>query len=196
MVVHLMGIHLMAVYLMAVYLTGVHLINLVQRSDQQSVNDSPARRSGVSLAGLLNAIDGVDSPEGRVQIISTNHPERLDKALTRPGRIDLSFHFRLATKDQMEEIFIRMYDNDEEKPDSSVDEFTKDRDLVELATKFIDELPENTFSPADVQGDVLTKKYPQDASRTASRAWARLLLGGYSQEHTVPGRLFPGAHHS
>jgi hypothetical protein len=25
---------------------------------------------------------------------------------------------------------------------------------------------------------------------------SRLLLRGYSQEHTVPGRLFPGAHHS
>ena len=70
----------------------------------------------------------------------------------------------------MKEMFIRMYDNDEEKSDSSVDEFTKDRDLVELATKFIDELPENTFSPADVQGYVTTSAR-ESFFITSRRSW-------------------------
>lgn len=43
----------------------------------------------ITLAGLLNAIDGVFSRDGRLLVMTTNYPEKLDKALTRPGRVDL-----------------------------------------------------------------------------------------------------------
>jgi hypothetical protein len=42
----------------------------------------------LTLAGLLNAIDGVIDCPGRVMIFTSNHPEKLDEALIRPGRID------------------------------------------------------------------------------------------------------------
>lgn len=45
--------------------------------------------SNISLAGLLNAIDGVFSRDGRLLVMTTNYPDKLDKALTRPGRVDL-----------------------------------------------------------------------------------------------------------
>ena len=41
------------------------------------------------LHKLLNAIDGFCTPHGLKVIITTNHPERLDPALLRPGRTDL-----------------------------------------------------------------------------------------------------------
>lgn len=42
----------------------------------------------LNLSGLLNVLDGVvDTPE-RILIMTTNHPEHLDPALIRPGRID------------------------------------------------------------------------------------------------------------
>ncbi len=44
---------------------------------------------GVSFSGLLNAIDGVGAQEGRALALTTNHLERLDPALIRPGRIDV-----------------------------------------------------------------------------------------------------------
>lgn len=44
---------------------------------------------GVSFSGLLNAIDGVAAQEGRALIMTTNHRDRLDPALIRPGRADL-----------------------------------------------------------------------------------------------------------
>ena len=44
-----------------------------------------AAASGVTLSGLLNALDGVSSRNGRVLFLTTNHPERLDPALLRPG---------------------------------------------------------------------------------------------------------------
>lgn len=69
-------------------------------------------RSQISLSGLLNAIDGVASHEGRVLIMTTNCPNKLDKALIRPGRVDLQVGFTLATKDQIRDIFVRMYSTD------------------------------------------------------------------------------------
>lgn len=43
----------------------------------------------LSFSGLLNSIDGVAAQEGRALVMTTNHPERLDPALVRPGRVDL-----------------------------------------------------------------------------------------------------------
>ncbi|KAL2898703.1 hypothetical protein RDABS01_006846, partial [Bienertia sinuspersici] len=48
----------------------------------------------LSLSGLLNFIDGLWSScgEERIIILTTNHKERLDPALLRPGRMDLHIH--------------------------------------------------------------------------------------------------------
>ncbi|RYP90153.1 hypothetical protein DL770_003689 [Monosporascus sp. CRB-9-2] len=69
-------------------------------------------KKGISLSGLLNAIDGVASHEGRVLIMTTNVPESLDEALIRPGRVDLQVEFAHATRQQAEELFVRMYEAD------------------------------------------------------------------------------------
>lgn len=42
----------------------------------------------LNLSGLLNVLDGVVETPGRMLIMTTNHPEMLDPALIRPGRID------------------------------------------------------------------------------------------------------------
>ena len=46
-------------------------------------------RDRLDLSGILNVLDGgVDTPD-RILIMTTNHPERLDPALVRPGRVDV-----------------------------------------------------------------------------------------------------------
>lgn len=64
----------------------------------------------ISLSGLLNAIDGVASHEGRALIMTTNKPEALDEALIRPGRVDVQVAFKNATSQQASELFFRMYE--------------------------------------------------------------------------------------
>lgn len=44
--------------------------------------------------------------------MTTNHPEKLDSALIRPGRVDLQVAFGNATKSQIQELFERMYTSD------------------------------------------------------------------------------------
>ncbi|KAK3325291.1 BCS1 N terminal-domain-containing protein [Apodospora peruviana] len=73
-------------------------------------------KKGISLSGLLNAIDGVASHEGRVLIMTTNKPESLDEALIRPGRVDLQVGFSNATQEQAKELFERMYEADSKPP--------------------------------------------------------------------------------
>ena len=67
---------------------------------------------GISLSGLLNAIDGVASHEGRVLLMTTNFPDKLDEALIRPGRVDMKVQFTNATRSQITELFTRMYSSD------------------------------------------------------------------------------------
>jgi chaperone BCS1 len=46
--------------------------------------------SDVTFSGLLNVLDGVASSEERLVFMTTNHVERLDPALVRPGRVDVT----------------------------------------------------------------------------------------------------------
>ena len=53
----------------------------------------------LTLSGLLNFIDGLWSSCGdeRIIIFTTNHKERLDPALLRPGRMDMHIHMSYCT---------------------------------------------------------------------------------------------------
>ena len=59
----------------------------------------------VSFSCILNFLDGVYSKGDLITIITTNHIERLDKALIRPMRIDNIINFTYCSKFQYSEIF-------------------------------------------------------------------------------------------
>ena len=71
-------------------------------------------KGGVTFSGLLNALDGVASQEGRITVMTTNHLERLDPALVRPGRVDMRVELSNATKGQAGELFERFFPGDSE----------------------------------------------------------------------------------
>ncbi|KAF5463099.1 hypothetical protein F2P56_019042 [Juglans regia] len=75
-------------------------IELQDRS-AESTGTSPIepRRKQVTLSGLLNFIDGLWSSCGdeRIIIFTTNHKEKLDPALLRPGRMDVHIHMSYCT---------------------------------------------------------------------------------------------------
>lgn len=64
---------------------------------------------GVTLAGLLNVLDGLMAHEGHLVIMTTNHFPALDAALVRPGRCDLVEHVPLATRDQVAAMFMHEF---------------------------------------------------------------------------------------
>jgi mitochondrial chaperone BCS1 len=67
------------------------------------------KRSKVTFSGLLNAIDGVAAGEGRILFATTNHIQRLDPALIRPGRIDRKLYVGHATSEQAARLYRRFF---------------------------------------------------------------------------------------
>jgi len=61
-------------------------------------NDSS--KNHVTMQGLLNCMDGFNNPEGAILILTTNHPDKLDEAILRSGRIDLKIELTSLDKYQ------------------------------------------------------------------------------------------------
>lgn len=59
----------------------------------QTSNKSSQPNQSIDLAMLLNVLDGVLECPGRIMVMTSNHPELLDPALLRPGRIDCIVNF-------------------------------------------------------------------------------------------------------
>jgi mitochondrial chaperone BCS1 len=111
---------------------GINLADLTRALKSVNSKSEEDKKKGISLSGLLNAIDGVASHEGRVLIMTTNKPEKLDDALIRPGRVDLKVAFGNATQPQIKELFERMYIDD---PPRSVETKGALNSPLALATK-------------------------------------------------------------
>jgi hypothetical protein len=87
----------------------------------------------LNLGFFLNLIDGVLETPGRILILSTNHPEKLDRALVRPGRIDIKVHLEKCSKDMIRDILHHYYENDVEIEESILDGlYSKDITPAEL----------------------------------------------------------------
>ena len=59
----------------------------------------------------MNALDGVASGEERIIFLTTNHMDRLDPALIRPGRVDLASLVDDAVPEQARTLFTNFYGN-------------------------------------------------------------------------------------
>ena len=67
----------------------------IESNNEENINSSETKEETfipwkmVDLSDILNSIDGIYSVHGRILIMTTNHIEKLDDALIRPGRIDI-----------------------------------------------------------------------------------------------------------
>lgn len=78
-------------------------------SNRRQTDSDGYTGANVTFSGLLNALDGVDSAEERILFFTTNHPEKLDEAFIRPGRVDLSIRLGEATRWQVGLLWDRFY---------------------------------------------------------------------------------------
>ncbi len=101
---------------------------------------------GLSFSGFLNALDGVVSSEGRIIFMTTNHIERLDPALMRPGRVDVREFIGDASPFQIRQMFLRFYETE-----------------TSLADRFVVALEGAAVSTAQLQGHFLF--YKEDAQK-------------------------------
>lgn len=78
-------------------------------TNRRNPDDDGYAGATVTFSGLLNALDGVASAEERIIFLTTNHVERMDEALTRPGRVDMTVRIGPATEWQIEQLWERFY---------------------------------------------------------------------------------------
>ncbi|RYC58601.1 hypothetical protein CHU98_g7607 [Xylaria longipes] len=168
-----------------VLLEDIDAVGFRHKDDEDDDGDDRRRllgraRQKCSFSGLLNVLDGIASQEGRVVIMTSNFPDKLDEALVRPGRIDVKVYMGHMTRQGAEQIFLRMMktgrldmapdglsENDDlehgkkkkrtviAEDGQQVDEHQTDEELQVLAQKFSKQVPEATFTPAQLQGYLL-----------------------------------------
>jgi hypothetical protein len=63
----------------------------------------------VTLDDILNLWDGIRETPGRILIISSNHYDKLDPALTRPGRIDITHELSNASHNTISELYFHLF---------------------------------------------------------------------------------------
>ncbi|KAM5270999.1 mitochondrial chaperone BCS1 isoform 1-T4 [Hipposideros larvatus] len=119
--------------------------------------ENPVKYQGLgrlTFSGLLNALDGVASTEARIVFMTTNHVDRLDPALIRPGRIDLKEYVGYCSHWQLTQMFQRFYPG---QAPSSAEAFAER--VLQATTQ---------ISPAQVQGYfMLYKNDPAGAIHNA-----------------------------
>ena len=79
------------------------------RKNKEEISGENESRGGVTLGGFLNVLDGVFAADGLVVFMTTNHPEKLDSALIRPGRIDERIRIDYASPEQAAILFRKFY---------------------------------------------------------------------------------------
>ena len=66
-----------------VILEDIDIVSAVKNRDKDDED------KGVTMTGMLNVLDGFQSPPGVITIMTTNRLDVLDDAIIRPGRVDL-----------------------------------------------------------------------------------------------------------
>lgn len=84
-------------------ITKQHSINY---SDKSSSSDEPTEKEfSLTLSNVLETLDGLHNMDGRMCIFTTNHPERIDPAILRPGRIDHIIEFKKMKKENINALY-------------------------------------------------------------------------------------------
>ena len=76
----------------------------------------------VTLSFILNLLDGILETPGRILIMTSNYPDKLDTALIRPGRIDINLKVGYCDNSMIYEMYNNFYKiKDEDKKTFKLD---------------------------------------------------------------------------
>jgi len=149
-----------------------------------SGDESTKSKKGVTMSGLLNTLDGVASQEGRVLVMTTNHIEKLDEALIRPGRVDKKVEFQYADCAMTSQLFdfVFQQDTEDDRPDGT--------GLRDLRAMFVAKVPELEFSSAEILSHLLQYRQSPTAAVEHVGEWIATMqcekIGAYSQHGGIP----------
>ena len=97
----------------------------------------------ITLDDILNLWDGIRETPGRILVISSNHYNKLDPALIRPGRIDITHELTNASHNTISEIYFHLFNKN-------------------IQSKELKKIKENLYSPAQLINMYVDNKNEND----------------------------------
>ncbi|KAJ5159050.1 ATPase AAA-type core [Penicillium coprophilum] len=139
--------------------------------NSSQVGDSKTlHRTGISLLALLNCLDGVAAQEGRILIMTTNHLEKLDAALIRPGRVDKRYHFGFVNTESIKELFHLFFDKSPIEKGSVNDE-TWEKSKSELCDEFVNIVVASDLTAVQINNYLMDYKENPELAVLNARDW-------------------------
>lgn len=124
-----------------------------------AATDRDDTERGVTLSGLLNGLDGIATPHGIVTIMTTNHFDKLDPALVRPGRVDLLEEIAYVNQKQVHDLCTQFLGYvPDGLPVITEDDMIVASEIVDVFKSHIEDLP----SAGPVLVTTLAKKILKD----------------------------------
>ncbi|OHE91413.1 hypothetical protein CORC01_13278 [Colletotrichum orchidophilum] len=154
-----------------VLLEDIDTSPVAQTRPQYTEPQQRQQGNGLTLSGLLNIIDGSGAPEGRVLVMSTNYPDKLDPAITRSGRVDMKVKFELVNKESAGLLFQSLVlagSSVTEKDSANVNVDNTSRDL---AAEFKENISEGVVRHADLQEYLVARRRDPRAAVDEVSAW-------------------------
>lgn len=102
--------------------------------DDNDESSNKKQRPG-GLAKLLNSFDGINAPQDTIYIFTTNHIDRLDPALIRPGRIDLKIEINNISVEALSQFTNKFYGRMIDESIINQSEIPNDLTFAELQTE-------------------------------------------------------------
>ena len=118
------------------------VIKACKDDDYEPLKSLKTDEDKLTLSFVLNVIDGIRETPGRIIIISSNYYDKLDRALVRPGRIDICLKMELASHNVIKQMFDHFYGYNKKPP-----EFT---DILNKNNFNMKDIPDGILSQAEV----------------------------------------------
>ena len=116
---------------------ATNIMTMSSNNNMESILNKPNDNNDkVNLSCFLNILDGIIELNGVMIIMTTNHPEKIDEALIRPGRFAFKYEFKRASNKIIKEMLAFKFDLSE----NDINRYTSNMTIK-------DEL----LSPAEIQ---------------------------------------------
>jgi len=87
-------------------------LNKSDDDDKKKLKPKKNESQTLTLGDFLELLDGIVEIPGRMLVMSSNHPEVLDPALVRPGRIDMVIEFKKLSRKSVRDVYKHWFNKD------------------------------------------------------------------------------------
>lgn len=144
---------------------------------EENLNPTKKKVKSVTLSGLLNALDGPASVDGRVLFMTSNSPDSLDAALIRPGRCDRKILFGYVCPEVSAKFFTNIYTRTANELYKGETNAADTHDIPAMAEQFAAKIPVGAaITPAECQAWLLSNRLDPVAALEGADQWASEII--------------------